>query len=360
MGSVLKKMRAPRTLKITREGRYYLGFTLGVGIAATNTGNNLLFLILGMMLALIIVSGLLSEAALRRLEVRRSLSGAFRAGEPSLTTVILHNGNRLLPSMGLEVKELPNPKVRAAPGRCLRVLAGATDRAGIRLTPSARGEIDLAGLEVTTRYPFGIFAKSRRYELPGRIVAWPEWVSASPLSVDGGREDAGPPVASRSGVEDLRGLRRFRDGDETRLVHWRRSLRVGRMLVVERDSPEGRRVRLVLKPGRGEPFEDDIRLIAARAEEHLSLGDEVEIDAPAGFSVPLGRGPGHRRRILFALALVPQSRGGKLAGTTEGKASEPQSARRPSKRPPRETPGVEAVAGDAPVEDPKGEGGIRS
>src|SRR5262245_33753614 len=40
----------PRKLKFTREGKYYLGITLGVGFAAINTGNNLLYLLLGMLL----------------------------------------------------------------------------------------------------------------------------------------------------------------------------------------------------------------------------------------------------------------------------------------------------------------------
>ena len=42
--------RPPRKLKFTREGKYFLGITLGVGFAAINTGNNLLYLLLGMLL----------------------------------------------------------------------------------------------------------------------------------------------------------------------------------------------------------------------------------------------------------------------------------------------------------------------
>jgi len=43
--------KAPRKLKFTREGKYYVGITLGVGFAAINTGNNLLYLLLSMMIA---------------------------------------------------------------------------------------------------------------------------------------------------------------------------------------------------------------------------------------------------------------------------------------------------------------------
>ncbi len=48
--------RPPRRLQFTREGKYFVGITIGVGFAAINTGNNLLYLLLGMMLSLIIVA----------------------------------------------------------------------------------------------------------------------------------------------------------------------------------------------------------------------------------------------------------------------------------------------------------------
>jgi hypothetical protein len=47
----------PRTLQITGAGRVYLLIALGVGLGALNTGNNLLYLLLGLMLSLIVLSG---------------------------------------------------------------------------------------------------------------------------------------------------------------------------------------------------------------------------------------------------------------------------------------------------------------
>ena len=65
-------LRPPRRLRATREGKYFVGITLGVGFAAVNTGNNLLYLLLGMMLSLIIASGILSEVSLRDLSLTRT------------------------------------------------------------------------------------------------------------------------------------------------------------------------------------------------------------------------------------------------------------------------------------------------
>ena len=69
----LRRLRPPRRLKLTREGKYLIGITFGVGFAAINTGNNLLYLLLGMLLSLIVVSGVLSELSLRKLTVVRRL-----------------------------------------------------------------------------------------------------------------------------------------------------------------------------------------------------------------------------------------------------------------------------------------------
>ena len=68
-----RRLRPPRRLKFTREGKFFVGITLGVGFAAINTANNLLYLLLGMLLALIVVSGIMSELSLRDLTVVRRL-----------------------------------------------------------------------------------------------------------------------------------------------------------------------------------------------------------------------------------------------------------------------------------------------
>ena len=44
-------LRPPRTLRVTRAGRTYLLLTMGIGLGALNTGNNLLYLVLGVQLA---------------------------------------------------------------------------------------------------------------------------------------------------------------------------------------------------------------------------------------------------------------------------------------------------------------------
>src|SRR2546426_12793719 len=62
-----------RSLRLTPERVRFLLLTLAVGVAALNTGNNLLYLLLAMMLSLIVMSGILSEQCLRHLVIRRRI-----------------------------------------------------------------------------------------------------------------------------------------------------------------------------------------------------------------------------------------------------------------------------------------------
>ena len=64
-------------------GRTYLVLTVGVGFGAINTGNNLLYLLLGLMLSTIVTSGVLSERVEGALYEWREQAGAVRVdGDP--------------------------------------------------------------------------------------------------------------------------------------------------------------------------------------------------------------------------------------------------------------------------------------
>ena len=85
---IFRRRRTRRKFRLTREGRAFLFITVGVGLAAVNTGNNLLFLVLGLLLSLLLVSGVLSDLALWRLQIKRNLPTRLFAGRSSLMDVV--------------------------------------------------------------------------------------------------------------------------------------------------------------------------------------------------------------------------------------------------------------------------------
>ncbi|MCI0370452.1 MAG: DUF58 domain-containing protein, partial [candidate division NC10 bacterium] len=166
-------LRPPRTLRPTREGWWYLAATMAVGVAATNTGNNLLYLILSMMLAAIIVSGLLSEQCLRGIVVRRGLATPPFAGRSAFGRLLVANRKRRLRSFSLRFRELD-------PAGAPRLLAylphlppGSEAGVGYHARFKRRGPTRLAAIQSTTAFPFGLFVKATQPEVGEEVLVLP-------------------------------------------------------------------------------------------------------------------------------------------------------------------------------------------
>lgn len=259
--------------------------TLGVGIAAINTGNNLLFLVLGFLLALVILSGVMSETALRHVRIERRLPERAFVGQVALVEIALSNAKRRLASYSLEVEDVADgvPTER----RCyfLKIAPGAQQVAAYRRTAKKRGTVRLVAFRLATRYPFGIIEKSRVFDAPAELVAYPALVSVSEAAlqrIPGGLDV--PSLRAGPGAE-VAGLRDHRDGDEARAVHWRRTASLGRVVVRERARDEATRVALVIDNARpeaagaawDEAFELAVSRAAWLAQRALQRGAAVEV-----------------------------------------------------------------------------------
>ena len=87
---------------------------LVIAIAALNTGNNLLFIIVAAMLAALLVSGLASSIVLFGLNLKVTLPENVFAGRPCLGTITVRNDGRL-PSFSVSVvPQKPAQRQRAA------------------------------------------------------------------------------------------------------------------------------------------------------------------------------------------------------------------------------------------------------
>src|SRR5579862_1904242 len=89
--------------KVTREGVVYITGIFVVALAALNTGNNLLFMVLACLLAGILVSGVISQIVLRDVELRLELPEHIFAGRPVRALAELINHKQALPSFSLRL-----------------------------------------------------------------------------------------------------------------------------------------------------------------------------------------------------------------------------------------------------------------
>jgi uncharacterized protein (DUF58 family) len=263
-----------------------------------NTGNNLLYLLSSVLLALIIVSGILSEQSMRRLRLAAVVPDEIHAGGATALGVRVANRKRWLPSYSVTLQA----------GECRlyldRLRAGEERLLTWEATFARRGRQRLPGLRVVTRFPFGLFVKTGRLILDEEVLVFPAVV---PLHAARRRALAGGgarPVRRRGRGHDLYNLRNYRPGDDRRLIHWRSSARTGTLTVRETEAETALDVRIVLVgDGRAsERLEAGLSEAASLATYLLGTGATVELVGP-GVLVPAGRGRAHRRRVLTALAL---------------------------------------------------------
>jgi len=98
-------LRPPRKLRPTRAGWWFFVLIFGVGFAALNTGNNLLYLVLSLMLAFLVLSGVLSESALRGISVRRRLPRELFAEAFCSVGLEITNRQQRVPSFAIVVED---------------------------------------------------------------------------------------------------------------------------------------------------------------------------------------------------------------------------------------------------------------
>ena len=292
--------------KVTREGLVYIGGILVVALAALNTGNNLLFMVLACLLAGMLISGFLSRVVLGGVEVQLELPEHVFARRTVLAVAELHNEKQISPSFSvslvgdIEDSEKRNRKEQTSPSVLDRAVYfpyiphGQSARQSVELTFPRRGVYRQDVLGLRTKFPFGFLQKTRRLKSGIEVVVYPqiepteEFYEILPL-VSGELESF-----QRGRGNDLYAIRDYQFNDSARHVDWKASARTGALQVKEYAREDERRVMLVFDPfvgselaeGRGaEQFERAVTLCAGLAWHFYEIGSVMEFRS-AGFATP--------------------------------------------------------------------------
>ena len=313
---VRRWLRPPRRLRPTRAGWSFFALIFGVGFAALNTGNNLLYLVLALMLAFLVLSGVLSESALRGVAVRRRIPRELYAERDAWVSVEIYNEQRRVASYALVVEDrIRSGRQEIPAGRCtaLRIEAGGFETRSYRLRPSARGELAFAGFAVFTRFPFGLFSKSLAIDAAERALVYP---AVDPVAIPpdfGGVRESGEAVAGPRGRgAEVSGIREYASGDVPRRIDWRASLRARSLWVRDVQSEHQGEVEVRLRTARraaDAAFERDVRGSASEVAALLERGLRVGLRTDREHVAPAA-GAAQRARLLGFLARVAPDAGG--------------------------------------------------
>lgn len=296
-----------RSTRVTTEGTRFLFFTLAVAVAAINTGNNLFYLLLAMMLSIILMSGIMAEYCLRRLEFHRHLPDLVYAGEPVTATVVVANRKSRLPSFSLHLWDVTGKQDFDRGLTLWQLMPGASQILSYPFIATRRGRLRFDGVRVGTSFPFGLFHKKAYYPLDGSIVVAP---IVRPLERTFLRDVAlfGQDMSlSRKGHgSDLYNLRQYHAGDDSRSIHWLSTARTSKLMVRETEAEDQRRVTLMLSllapPSHEQLFEEAVSLTASMVQDLGARGYHVRL-VVGEVSSPFGQGEAHLLGLMETLAL---------------------------------------------------------
>jgi uncharacterized protein (DUF58 family) len=308
---------------VTRVGIVYVAIVLVIGIAALNTGNNLLYIVLAAMLAAILVSGFASAIVLRDLELDVRLPEHVFAGRPALGRIVLRNPRRWLPSFSVNVVSAKKDAVAkhwewmpttfaVPPGRRrekqwmrfrdykLRrvskteappgifegaayfpyVPAGSELKADLELRFDRRGCYQQKGFGLATRFPFAFLTKTRHLPLARQIIVYPrvepadEFFEVLPM-ITGELE-----TFVRGRGDDLYLIREYMPEDSARHVDWKATAKSGSLKVREFSREDERKLRIVFdNPASGviseKAYEDAVALAASLSWHFAAQNTEI-------------------------------------------------------------------------------------
>jgi len=239
--------------RLTREGFIYLGVVVVLVVAAVNTGNNLLFLVLACLLAGILVSGALSRMVLAGVELKVELPEHIFAGRPLSARIELANEKLRLPSFSLRVSSAAKAGPETAniltePVYFPYIPHGDAAVQRLELRFPRRGAYRHEELGLSTRFPFGFLEKTRRIHWHQEIVVYPRVEPTSPYFELLPRLSGEITGFYRGRGHELHGIRDYNESDSARFVDWKTTAKTGALKVREFAREDERRVMIVLDP----------------------------------------------------------------------------------------------------------------
>jgi uncharacterized protein (DUF58 family) len=321
--TVLRHWLAKVEYEFTREGAVYLAMVTVIAIAALNTGNNLLYIILSCLLAGILASGVLSGIVLQGFELKIGLPDPVFAEQPVTARLGLTNLKPLAPTFSVTVSGgSPSRRKRARqkePSRAVIFTQAvyipyiphrASTAQNVQLTFPARGRYLQESLRVSTRFPFGLLRKTRSIPCRQEVLVLPNVQPTKKFP------EVLPPIGNemdsylKGRSHDLYAIRNYQESDSARHVDWKATARVQRLKVREFTREDERRLELVFdrripdnQPQTIARFEKAVTLCACLAWYFYETGTTMQFTTD-GFETPMSPAAQILYPILEKLALI--------------------------------------------------------
>ena len=278
-----------------------------IALAGFNSGNNLLYLIVGVMLGLALISIVAARINISRLNVVRQLPTHAFADRTFITAIEITNKKKLIKSFGIVLHCGMNPR------ESLFVLSienkgKSTYETEVKIPH--RGLHRFPAIVIRSGFPLGLFSVRRKMKGADEIIVFPRIRSVEKLPEGSSHVREEFPQYLKGPGSSFYGAREYRHGEEAAYISWKLSAKLDKLIIRETEHEEKRRVCIVLD-----------NALKSESAEHLEAFEHAVSNAASiawhlcrsGYSVKLvthtkvvgyGEGLDHMYRILTVLALV--------------------------------------------------------
>jgi len=219
--------------RLTLTGWMLIIVALGIGSAAYNTSSNILFMTLSLLLSSLVLSGILSLVNFQKLSWKLKAPEHLQVGEVGVAEVALQNEKRIFPSMSIVFQVSTTADLKGK-RLYLKNAVSAGDSASLEWTflPEKRGLFNVHMHGVESKFPFGFLLKGIGDTIEEPLWVWPARVeyTFTPFA-DGRRFQAGVSRRKAGAGSDLLNLRQYERGDPPRLIHWKATARMNKLMV---------------------------------------------------------------------------------------------------------------------------------
>lgn len=297
----------------------YIAMMLFMGLAATNSQANLLFGVFGLMIGILLVSGVISRLVLKRLAVRRVLPESGCVGRAFTLTYEITNRKRFWPSLSVAIAELDGVEAftRQPQTYMLHAAPGMTASVPAIVIPKRRGLHQLDRYQIATSFPFGFVRRAVIGRHRERLLVHPPIGRVDPrlLRMCRSADVTGDTMRPEpSGADEFYGVKEYQAGDNPRWIYWRRSARSGTLVSKQMSRVSPPRVLLLVdtfllsRSVEGHAaVERCIAMAASLAtvalEQELSVG--LCVWSGHWVMVPPTRGKRHGEDLLSILSCLP-------------------------------------------------------
>lgn len=351
----LSRWHLPFSFALTKTGNLFVLAVFLTALAAVNTGNNLLYLVLAILLSATLAAGVMARLSLHSVFVSLQVPQNVFVRENVSIKVTLKNRKRFIPSFSILIEDFALIRARRRAGLMPKltfwksgtpspaegpvpvlqhaayfpaVPAGESRSELISQSFSRRGKYHLEGLRLSTRFPFGFFRRGESISVRGEVLVYPSIREISsdlhllpflPGKLEGKHVGQG---------ESLHRIRNYQEGESARLIHWKATAKTGRLMAREYARDEESEFCLILDtkiysthPEFAADFEKAVSLAASLAAHFIREGAEFEYLTPGEY-IPRGAGIDHLYRVLRSLAVVECDPGSGTRASESGRMAD--------------------------------------